>query len=65
VRIEKGGQTRTLLFDTGVSANGMVEKNRRRISFPGLLTAELPPTSRRALEEMGFAIVEEPAVVLA
>jgi len=33
--------------------------NRRRISFPGLLTAELPATSRRALEEMGFAIVEE------
>jgi 7,8-dihydropterin-6-yl-methyl-4-(beta-D-ribofuranosyl)aminobenzene 5'-phosphate synthase len=33
--------------------------NRRRISFPGLEPAELPATSRSALEEMGFAIVEE------
>ena len=32
--------------------------SRRRISFPGLM-AELPATSREALEEMGFAIVEE------
>ena len=33
--------------------------NRRRIRFPGLDPAELPATSRSALEEMGFAIVEE------
>jgi len=33
--------------------------NRRRISFPGLEPAQLPATSRVALEEMGFAIVEE------
>jgi 7,8-dihydropterin-6-yl-methyl-4-(beta-D-ribofuranosyl)aminobenzene 5'-phosphate synthase len=33
--------------------------NVRRISFPGLEPAELPATSRTALEEMGFAIVEE------
>jgi 7,8-dihydropterin-6-yl-methyl-4-(beta-D-ribofuranosyl)aminobenzene 5'-phosphate synthase len=33
--------------------------NRRRVSFPGLEPAELPSTSRSALEEMGFAIVEE------
>jgi len=33
--------------------------NRRRITFPGLEPAELPATSRGALEEMGFAIVEE------
>ena len=33
--------------------------SRRRISFPGLLTAEFPATSRGALEEMGFTIVEE------
>ena len=33
--------------------------NRRRISFPGLDPAELPATSRPALEGMGFAIVEE------
>ena len=107
VRIEKAGRTRTLLFDTGVSPNGMVENmrrlgidpheievivlshghwdhvtgmeglvrvlgrtslpvmihpefwSRRRISFPGLLTAEFPATSRTALQEMGFAIVEE------
>jgi len=107
VRIEKAGQTRTLLFDTGVSPNGMVENmrrlgidpagvevivlshghwdhvtgmeglvrvlgrtrlpvmihpefwSRRRISFPGLLTAEFPATSRNALQEMGFTIVEE------
>jgi 7,8-dihydropterin-6-yl-methyl-4-(beta-D-ribofuranosyl)aminobenzene 5'-phosphate synthase len=32
---------------------------RRRISFPGLEPAELPATSRAALEGMGFAIVEE------
>ena len=107
VRIEKAGRTRTLLFDTGVSPNGMVENmrrleidpaevevivlshghwdhvtgmeglvrvlgrgglpvmihpefwNRRRIHFPGLLTAEFPVTSHGALEEMGFTIVEE------
>jgi 7,8-dihydropterin-6-yl-methyl-4-(beta-D-ribofuranosyl)aminobenzene 5'-phosphate synthase len=107
VRIEKAGARRTLLFDTGVSPNGMVENMRRlaidpadievivlshghwdhvtgmeglvrvlgstrlpvmihpqfwsarRISFPGLLTAEFPVTSRGALEEMGFTIVEE------
>lgn len=107
VRFEKDGRERTVLFDTGVSPNGMVQNmrrlgiaaadvevivlshghwdhvtgmeglvqelgrtrlpvmihpefwNRRRISFPGLDPAELPSTSRRALEEMGFAIVEE------
>ncbi len=114
VRIEKGGRERTLLFDTGVSPNGMIENmrrlgiaaadvevivlshghwdhvtgmeglvralgrtrlpvmihpefwNRRRISFPGLEPAELPSTSRAALQEMGFAIVEErqPSFVL-
>ena len=107
VRIEKAGRERTLLFDTGVSAHGMVENmrrlgiapadvevivlshghwdhvtgmeglvralgrtklpvmihpefwNRRRVRFPGLDPAELPATSRTALEGMGFAIVEE------
>jgi 7,8-dihydropterin-6-yl-methyl-4-(beta-D-ribofuranosyl)aminobenzene 5'-phosphate synthase len=29
VRIEKAGRKRTLLFDTGVSPNGMVENMRR------------------------------------
>ena len=33
--------------------------SRRRISFPRLEPAELPSTSRAALQEMGFAIVEE------
>jgi 7,8-dihydropterin-6-yl-methyl-4-(beta-D-ribofuranosyl)aminobenzene 5'-phosphate synthase len=33
--------------------------SRRRISFPGLDPAELPATSRPALEGMGFAIVEQ------
>jgi len=33
--------------------------HRRRVSFPGLEPAELPSTSRTALEEMGFTIVEE------
>jgi 7,8-dihydropterin-6-yl-methyl-4-(beta-D-ribofuranosyl)aminobenzene 5'-phosphate synthase len=33
--------------------------SRRRISFPGIEPAELPATSRAALEGMGFAIVEE------
>ena len=107
VRIQKGDRTRTLLFDTGVSPNGMVENmrrlaidpadaevivlshghwdhvtgieglvrvlgrgglpvmihpefwNRRRIHFPGLPAAEFPATSRGALQEMGFTIVEE------
>jgi 7,8-dihydropterin-6-yl-methyl-4-(beta-D-ribofuranosyl)aminobenzene 5'-phosphate synthase len=107
VRIEKAGRQRTLLFDTGVSVNGMVENmrrlgiavtdvevivlshghwdhvtgmeglvralgrtrlpvmihpefwNRRRVSFPGLEPAELPSTSRSALQGMGFVIVEE------
>jgi 7,8-dihydropterin-6-yl-methyl-4-(beta-D-ribofuranosyl)aminobenzene 5'-phosphate synthase len=107
VRIEKAGRKRTLLFDTGVSPNGMVENMRRlgidprdvevivlshghwdhvtgmeglvgvlgrtslpvmihpefwshrRISFPGLEPAVFPSTSRAALQEMGFAIVEE------
>jgi 7,8-dihydropterin-6-yl-methyl-4-(beta-D-ribofuranosyl)aminobenzene 5'-phosphate synthase len=33
--------------------------NRRRVRFPGLEPAELPATSRAALQDMGFAIVEE------
>jgi 7,8-dihydropterin-6-yl-methyl-4-(beta-D-ribofuranosyl)aminobenzene 5'-phosphate synthase len=33
--------------------------NRRRIRFPGIDPAELPATSRPALQGMGFAIVEE------
>jgi 7,8-dihydropterin-6-yl-methyl-4-(beta-D-ribofuranosyl)aminobenzene 5'-phosphate synthase len=107
VRIDVGGRRRTVLFDTGVSPDGMVENmrriglrldevevivlshghwdhvtgmegvvkalgsarlpvmihpefwSRRRVRFPGLEPAELPATSRAALEGMGFAIVEE------
>ncbi len=107
VRIDRGGRRRTLLFDTGVSPNGMVENmrrlgiapaeievvvlshghwdhvtgieglarslgaaqmpvmihpefwNRRRIRFPGLEPAQLPATSRSALEDMGFTIIED------
>ena len=33
--------------------------SRRRLCFPGLAPAELPATSRSALEGMGFAIIEE------
>jgi 7,8-dihydropterin-6-yl-methyl-4-(beta-D-ribofuranosyl)aminobenzene 5'-phosphate synthase len=33
--------------------------SRRRIRFPGLEPAELPATSRSALQEMGFSIVEQ------
>jgi 7,8-dihydropterin-6-yl-methyl-4-(beta-D-ribofuranosyl)aminobenzene 5'-phosphate synthase len=33
--------------------------NRRRVRFPGLDPAELPATSRSALEQAGFSIVEE------
>ena len=106
VQVEKDGRERTLLFDTGVSATGVVENvrrlglslrdvevivlshghwdhvagmegvsgalgrlnlpvlihpefwNRRRISLPGL-DAEFPSTSRAALEDTGFEIVEE------
>jgi 7,8-dihydropterin-6-yl-methyl-4-(beta-D-ribofuranosyl)aminobenzene 5'-phosphate synthase len=32
---------------------------RRRIAIPGLEAAELPPTSRTALEGVGFTIVED------
>jgi 7,8-dihydropterin-6-yl-methyl-4-(beta-D-ribofuranosyl)aminobenzene 5'-phosphate synthase len=35
VRIERGGRQRTLLFDTGVSATGMVENMRRLGVSPG------------------------------
>jgi 7,8-dihydropterin-6-yl-methyl-4-(beta-D-ribofuranosyl)aminobenzene 5'-phosphate synthase len=107
VRVTVRGREHTLLFDTGVSPNGMVENMRRlgispadieaivlshghwdhvtgmeglvrelgrsrlpvmihpefwarrRILFPGLDPAELPATSRAALEDLGFAIVEE------
>lgn len=107
VRVTQGGRERTILFDTGVSPNGMAENmrrlgidpgeievvvlshghwdhvtgieglvrmlgrtslpvmihpefwNRRRITFPGLEPAVLPATSRSALEDMGFAIVEQ------
>ncbi|HEX2102941.1 MAG TPA: MBL fold metallo-hydrolase [Solirubrobacteraceae bacterium] len=107
VRVEYQGRQRTLLFDTGVSPNGMVQNmrrlgiapaeveaivlshghwdhvtgmegmvrelgraglpvmihpefwSRRRVRFPGLEPAELPATSRSALEGMGFSIVEE------
>jgi 7,8-dihydropterin-6-yl-methyl-4-(beta-D-ribofuranosyl)aminobenzene 5'-phosphate synthase len=107
VQVEKNGRERTILFDTGVSPNGMVENvrrlglsledveaivlshghwdhvtgmegvartlgrtrlpvmihpefwSRRRIVFPGLDPAELPSTSRSALEGAGFEIVEE------
>lgn len=107
VRIERDGRRRTLLFDTGVSPNGMVQNmrrlgespsdievivlshghwdhvtgmeglvgalgrahvpvtihpefwSRRRISFPGIDPCELPATSRRALEGVGFQIIEE------
>jgi len=107
VRVDKAGREHTLLFDTGVSPNGVVENMRRldiapgdieaivlshghwdhvtgmeglvrelgrtrlpvmihpefwarrRILFPGLDPAELPATSRAALEDLGFAIVEE------
>ena len=33
--------------------------SRRRVRFPGLEPAELPSASRSALEEMGFAVLEE------
>ena len=107
VRVTVRGREHTLLFDTGVSPNGMVENMRRlgispadieaivlshghwdhvtgmeglarelgrtrlpamihpefwarrRIRFPGLDPAELPATSRTALEDLGFSIVEE------
>jgi 7,8-dihydropterin-6-yl-methyl-4-(beta-D-ribofuranosyl)aminobenzene 5'-phosphate synthase len=107
VRVGKGEREHTLLFDTGVSPNGVVENMRRlgirasdvevivlshghwdhvtgmeglarelgrselpvmihpefwarrRVRFPGLEPAELPATSRSALEDLGFAIVEE------
>ena len=102
-----GGRERTILFDAGVTPNGVVENMRRlelspgeietivlshghwdhvagmegiarelgrrnlpvlihpafwrqrRIAIPGLEPAELPATSRTALEDTGFEIVED------
>ncbi len=107
VRITAAGRERTILFDTGVSPDGVVENmrrlglslkdveaivlshghwdhvtgmegvaralgranlpvlihpefwSRRRIRFPGLDPAELPTTSRSALEGAGFEILED------
>lgn len=105
--VTRGEKTHRLLFDCGVSPDGMVENmrrlsvdpteveaivcshghfdhtagldglirrlgrtklpvlihpdfwSRRRVTLPGRRPAELPTTSRRALEEVGFTIVEE------
>jgi 7,8-dihydropterin-6-yl-methyl-4-(beta-D-ribofuranosyl)aminobenzene 5'-phosphate synthase len=102
-----GKQIHRLLFDCGVSPNGMVENmrrlsidptaieaivcshghfdhttgldgliqrlgrrnlpvmihpdfwNRRRVTIPGRAPLELPTTSRQALEEAGFTVIEE------
>ena len=107
VQVAKDGRQHTLLFDTGVSPDGVAENvrrlglslgdveaivlshghwdhvtgmegvakalgrrnlpvlihpefwTRRRIRFPGVDPAELPSTSRSALEGAGFEIVEE------
>jgi 7,8-dihydropterin-6-yl-methyl-4-(beta-D-ribofuranosyl)aminobenzene 5'-phosphate synthase len=104
--VTKGGQTHTVLFDTGINPTGCVDNldrlgldpagievivcshghfdhtaglsglagrlgrahmpvvihpefwARRRITIPGADTIEMPTTSRRALEEAGFEIVE-------
>ena len=105
--VTKGDRSHRLLFDCGVSPDGMVENmrrlsidpteieavvcshghfdhatgldglirrlgrfklpvlihpdfwNRRRVTLPGRPPNEIPTTSRRALEEAGFTIVEE------
>jgi 7,8-dihydropterin-6-yl-methyl-4-(beta-D-ribofuranosyl)aminobenzene 5'-phosphate synthase len=107
VRVTIGGRERAILFDAGVTPNGVVENmrrlellpgdietivlshghwdhvagmeglakelgrrnlpvlihpdfwRRRRIAIPGLEPAELPVTSRSALEAEGFEIVED------
>ena len=106
VTITKAGRTTRILFDAGITPDGMVENmrrlelspgeidlvvlshghwdhttgmdglvaalgrvampvlihpefwSRRRIALPGREPIELPATSRRALEDAGFAIVE-------
>jgi 7,8-dihydropterin-6-yl-methyl-4-(beta-D-ribofuranosyl)aminobenzene 5'-phosphate synthase len=105
--VTRGEQTHTLLFDTGVSPDGMVDNmdrlgvdprdieaivcshghfdhttgldglirrmgrtrlpvlihpefwNRRRVHLPGREPREIPTTSRSALQDVGFEIVEE------
>jgi 7,8-dihydropterin-6-yl-methyl-4-(beta-D-ribofuranosyl)aminobenzene 5'-phosphate synthase len=107
VTVTKGDREHRILFDTGMTPNGMVENmrrlelrpdeietvvlshghfdhtgglhglaralgtkrlplllhpegwTRRRIAIPGRDPIEIPTTSRRALEDAGFAIVEE------
>lgn len=107
VTVRMGGRDHHVLFDAGVSPDGMVENmsqldidpsdieaivcshghfdhttgldglsrrlgrtnlpvllhpdfwNRRRVHLPGRDALEIPTTSRRALEGVGFAIVEE------
>lgn len=107
VDVTKGETTHRILFDTGVSPNGMIENmrrleidpttieaivlshghydhtaglhglidalgvpnlpvylhpefwNRRRVVIEGRDPREMPTTSRRALEDAGFAIVEQ------
>lgn len=108
ITLTKGDVTRSILFDTGITADGVVENmrrldidpsgieaivcshghydhtggldglarvlgernlpvlvhphfwNRRRLVAPGREPRELPTTSRRALGEVGFEIVEDP-----
>ena len=108
VTLTKGEATRSILFDTGITAGGVVENmrrldidpssieaivcshghydhtggldglaralgernlpvlvhphfwNRRRIVVPGSEPRELPTTSRRALSDVGFEVVEDP-----
>ena len=78
VTLEKGGRKRTVLYDAGVTPNGMVGQAnlpvvihpdfwaRRRIAIPGREPFEIPSTSRGALLGAGFEITEDkrPSFVL-
>jgi 7,8-dihydropterin-6-yl-methyl-4-(beta-D-ribofuranosyl)aminobenzene 5'-phosphate synthase len=66
VTVRRGATSTALLFDTGVSPDGMTT-NAERLGVdpaavqgvvPGADAAELPTLSRRALEAEGFAVVE-------
>src|SRR6266567_1307687 len=72
--VTKGQQSHRLLFDTGVSPDGMIRRmgpvrlpvlihpdfwNRRRVRIPGREPREIPTTSRKALQGAGFEIIEE------
>src|SRR6185436_19285193 len=68
VTVRRGGKTTTLLFDTGLSPDGVLTNalTRRQQAVPGREPWELPTLSPRALDGEGFTVVErrEPSLLV-